>query len=371
MRHLACFVESENLEKKLNKLEIAIRNACENEANTKNIDREWLIQVIANFKSPEAHEIHLKSKNITLFEYIEDFIIRASKGRRFNSNGAPLKPSIIKEYRTSFKYLQQFAERYFEPDFANIDMTFYVDYVSFLREHNLNDNTIGKRIKTLKTFLNAATDEGFNTHFKYKNKQFKTLETESENIYLNKPELNRLSNLDLNSTPHLERVRDLFVVACYTGLRFSDLHKIHSDEITDDIVFIKQEKTGNKVEIPIHPIVWDILKKYDGDLPPMISNQKYNKYIKEVGKLAEINSKFKKTIFIDGKPQEKAFPKHDLISSHTARRTFCTNAYKDGASVNAIRKISGHKTETSFLKYIKADEGESARELLRIWDKTN
>ena len=111
------------------------------------------------------------------------------------------------------------------------------------------------------------------------------------------------------------------------------------------------------------------MEKYYGKLPKPISNQKYNDYLKEAAKLAELNSIFIKTVSINGMKVEKKYPKYKLISSHTARRSFCTNAYKDGIPTLSIMAISGHKTEKAFLKYIKVDGEEHAKKVLEMWQK--
>ena len=105
--------------------------------------------------------------------------------------------------------------------------------------------------------------------------------------------------------------------------------------------------------IPLHPVVSEILEKYEYQMPDIISNQKFNDYIKEVGKLAGINDNEVITKTIGGKLTSESLPKYELISSHTGRRSFCTNMYKRGLPTLMIMSISGHKNEKSFLKYIK------------------
>ena len=132
---------------------------------------------------------------------------------------------------------------------------------------------------------------------------------------------------------------------------------------------MKQQKTGKKAVIPINGIVWDIINKYDGKLPKPISNQKFNVYLKEAAKLAGLNSTFVKTVNENGMRIEKKYPKHEVISTHAARRSFCTNAFKDGIPTLHIMSISGHRTEKAFLKYIKVDGEEHAKKVLQMWQK--
>ena len=104
-------------------------------------------------------------------------------------------------------------------------------------------------------------------------------------------------------------------------------------------------------------------------MPKPISNQKFNDYLKEAAKEAEINSIFVKTVNENGMRIEKKYPKHEIISTHAARRSFCTNAFKDGIPTLHIMSISGHKTEKAFLKYIKVDGEEHAKKVLQMWQQ--
>ena len=133
---------------------------------------------------------------------------------------------------------------------------------------------------------------------------------------------------------------------------------------------LRQNKTGKKVVIPLHSTVKEILNKYNGKLPKPMTNQKFNVYLKQAAKKAEINEPCKKTVLEEGLRVEKTVKKHEIISSHTARRSFCTNAYKDDIPSLAIMAISGHKTERAFLKYIKTDAKEHAEIFYKKWQES-
>ena len=171
-------------------------------------------------------------------------------------------------------------------------------------------------------------------------------------------------NEDLKENSKLERVRDTFIVGCFTGLRFSDFTKLqpqHFKKIGDvEVLEIVTQKTNQKVTIPIHPKVQSILKKYDGIMPRPISNQKMNEYLKDLGELVKINDDIVISRTKGGQRTEEVFKKYDLISSHTARRSFATNSFKAGVPSISIMKITGHTTEKSFLQYIKISSEENA-----------
>lgn len=352
---------------RLNDIEAAIRKVCNKLTAPDKLTIEQLKTIIDKVNNPERYK-EPELKTMSLMEFIQHFIDTA--GTRINTDtNAPISSRTKQEYQYSFDYLKKFADtRAGSLDFNDIDYEFYKDYIDFLRKCNLNNNTIGKRVKTLKTFLNAATETGENTNTKFKSKKFKVFKEESDNIYLTDEELTAFYNYDLSKKPHQEKVRDLFIVACYTGLRYSDINKVNKDHINDGILTLTQQKTGNKIYIPLHLTVWNILNKYNNLLPKVISNQKFNEFLKEAAKGSEVlNAEFIKATTKQGLRYEKTYIKSDLISSHTARRTFCTNEYLKGTPTITIMAISGHKTETAFLKYIKVDKEDHAKKMLDIW----
>lgn len=365
VRQTAEFKEAENFQKELDKLHSHIIKEYNNTPDKTKIDNGWLTSTIDKSYNPDKY----LQNNISLFGYIQHFI--NNSGTRINpKTGNPVCYKMRREYAVTFSYLKEYAREYKEPDFVDIDLEFYQQFVEFLRGKGLAVNTIGKKIQTLKIFLNAATEQGINHYHKYKSRNFISLSEESDNIYLTKAELKQLYEFDFSGKPRLDKVRDLFIVGCWTGLRYSDLQQITPDKIIGDYIELKQKKTGKKVVIPVHQTVRAILNKYNGILPKPISNQKYNDYLKEAAKLAGIDSHFIKTVSHNGLRHEEKYPKYELISSHTARRSFCTNAYKDNIPTLAIMAISGHRTEQAFLKYIKADGKEHAEKVLKAWQKS-
>lgn len=309
------------------------------------------------------------------FEYFKTFIADSAK-RTQTDTGKLIKPRTIAKYKTTLLLIIDFAKVWpRKVEFKNIDLEFYKDFTEFLqnRPHKKGAgyslNAIGKHIQTLKTVLNHATENGANTYTAYQSKKFKVLKEESENVYLTESELTKIQNLDLSANTRLERVRDLFLIGCWTGLRFSDLSSLDtSKHLKGQFIEIEQYKTGSKVVIPLHPVAKGIFQKYNFLLPPSISNQKYNDYIKEVCKMAGVNEKAQKGITKGGIRVVTFFEKWEMISSHTARRTFATNAYKKGIPALTISQITGHKTEKAFLKYIKATPEDHAKIIAMYWE---
>ena len=352
------YPEALQMQEDLNNLEKHIINEYDIIKNDEVINKKWLEETIDKKFNPDKY---LSTE--TLFGFIENFINE--------SENDPKKAKITKKatryvYKRTFDLLKEYAGKYGEPDFKDVDAIYLENFDVFLEnEKGFSKNTIMKYIKTLKRFLNDANEKGISNYKKYK--KFTVRFEDSDNIYLTETEINKLYNYDLSHKPSLEKVKDLFIVGCWTGLRFSDLRQITQDKIKDDFIEIKQKKTNKEVIIPIHKTVKELLKKYNGKLPKPISNQKFNKYLKEVAKLAGIDEPFKKTTYYYSKEITKEYKKYEIISSHTARRSFCTNAYEKKIPIVTIMAISGHKTETQFLKYIKTTSREHAEKMLEYW----
>jgi integrase len=257
--------------------------------------------------------------------------------------------------------------------FDRVNLDFYNDFIDFLTTNKrYSPNTIGKHIANIKLFMNEATERGFNTKLDYKSKRFKVTGETVESIYLTEDELIRVYDHDFSKNKRLDQTRDLFIIGCFTGLRFSDFSQLKIENINEDAIKVKTQKTGQTVVIPIHWTVKNILEKYEQTsigLPRPLSNQKMNEYLKEIGAIVGINSE----VLIDntkgGLRVQKTVCKYDLITTHTARRSFATNLFKSGFSSIGIMKITGHKTEKSFMKYIKISNEENS-DLLRLhWSK--
>ena len=136
-------------------------------------------------------------------------------------------------------------------------------------------------------------------------------------------ELEKFEKLDLSASPRLEKVRDLFLIGCYTGLRFSDFTQIKPENIITEksIIQVRTQKTGERVSIPLHRTVKKILAKYDNFLPKAYTNQVMNRYLKDVASLAGLKETVETTITRAGKVEKTPSKKFDLVSTHTARRS--------------------------------------------------
>ena len=288
-------------------------------------------------------------------EYVVHFI-------KTSNNRESTKKSYNRSYRD---YLEYEKSRKTKLTFTKIDIDFYNDFVKFLKSKKYAPNTIGTRIKNLKTFLSNAKEAGSPVNDDFKKKAFAKPKQETDAIYLSETELMAIYNLNLDNAPRLDRARDLFLIGAYTGLRFSDLTQLNKDNITGGTIAIRTIKTGTPVVIPLHSVVRAILKKYENVLPKMPSNQKFNDYIKEVAELAEISDPVKVERTKGDMTVKTSVPKYELTTSHTARRSFATNAFLADIPAISIMEITGHKTESAFMKYIKISPEDNARKLMQ------
>jgi integrase len=313
-----------------------------------------------------------KTKAKTFVEFFEGIIDQTRKGLRTNhSTGKAISPNTLKTYVSTYRHLLDYQKTLKRDiQFKDIDLDFYNDYSEYLIKTMLLGSSIGKDIKIIKMVMNDATERGANTNLAFKSKRFAVIKQDSESIYLNEDELREMQSLDLAKDKPLERVRDLFLIGARTGLRFSDLSKLKAENIKDGFINITQTKTGQRVVIPEHKAVRQIMNNYNGNLPPSISNQKMNDYLKKIGKLMP-SLNISSDIFSKkaGLKNSDAFAKWELLTTHTARRSFATNQYKAGIPAITIMSITGHSTEKSFLKYIKLAPTGHAKIVKDIWDK--
>ena len=365
----------------LSKINAAISDTLKNtELDRSNSD--WLLNCIDKYYQRGQYAPKIETQVVTtLFQFIDKFI-KESHNRKDKNTGRSITYNIIQQYRATEKHLKELAKilRKNDFDFSDIVQDFYDKFVEYLQseiavtennsrkviKEHFTQNSVGKHVAVLKTVLNEATRQGYNTNLYYNS--FHVFTEEIDTIYLNETELQQLKDTDLSKIPHLDRVRDWFLLLAWTGSRFSDLEKVAKTDIVDGYITFRQQKTNEKVVIPLHPVVLEILEKYDFNLPAQITNQRFNEYIKEACKHAEINTPETTTRTVGGELVTEKFEKWEQVSSHTGRRSFCTNMYKRGLPTLMIMSISGHRTEKSFLKYIKVKQHEHAEMMKKAWE---
>lgn len=301
-----------------------------------------------------------KPDNTDFFKLVDRFIAGEIKAKGKNKSA-----NTLQNYNTVKGHLKDYEKKVkAKITFESVNLDFFYSYVSYLQKiKKLATNTIAKDITVLKVFMGEAVDLGLTNNMQFKHKKFAVQEAPTDAAYLTDQEIIKIWRLDLSNNKRLERAKDLFVFGCYVGLRFSDYSTIKPENIVtiegEQFIKIVTTKTQDLVIIPCNPIVLQIFEKYKDNhnsLPRSYSNQKFNEYIKEVCEKAELNETGRLSTDLTKKLYE-------CVSSHTARRSFCTNLFLDGFPTIELMKISGHKTESAFLKYIKVSKFDSAKRL--------
>ncbi|MCX6214555.1 site-specific integrase [Spirosoma sp.] len=306
-----------------------------------------------------------KNESISLLRFFDKHI---------ETNRSIQKLNTLKVKQTTLNHLNNYAKaRKKRVDFDTIDLDFYHDFTNYLiADCGLFNNSVGKYVKTLKVVLNDAAEKDIHQNLTFKKKSFRTLVDDTDSIYLTEEEISRIYGLDLTKNSRLERVRDMFVVGCWVGLRYSDLAELRSEHFVKEegnsYIKIRTQKVYDDVYVPLHPVVESIIEKYKGQLPRVLSNQKANEYLKEIAKAAELNSSVVINRKRGSERVSEVFEKWELVSTHTQRRSFATNLYLQGVPTITIRAITGHRTERAFLSYIKVDSKQHAKLLKTHWN---
>lgn len=341
------------------------------------LTKEWLTSVINRF-----HNIK-DDKADTLNGFIKSFIdsarsgdlknkgavnfaegtVRAFEGfqRIFNEYQGIYIPKRIAELKKQKKQLRERKN----VDFEDVTIDFYRDFVAFLSNEGYKVNTTGRFIKELKYIMRKALSEGKHKNRQFMEGAFSGFSEDSHAIYLTTDEVEKIYNFDLKTYPRMELARDAFIVLCETALRISDYKQIDiniRERNGKKYIHIYQSKTNDVVIIPLTVRMDAILTKYDGKLP-RIPEQHVNRDIKVIAKWCGITEEIHWPAQKFGKKYTASAKKFELITNHTGRRTACTNMYLAGIPTIDIMKISGHRTEKSFLTYIRITAEETAERL--------
>jgi integrase len=296
------------------------------------------------------------------FPFVENMIKESESGLRLVfKTKMKFSPETIKGYRATVNRLKEFEKATkTKITFETLTMDFYNKILNYFYIKEQALNTTGKIIKNIKVFAHEAREKGIQVCQDIDKKGFKVLTEDTDQIFLTIQELNQIEQLDLSNNSRLSLVRDVFLLDCYTGLRFADIKELSVQNIKNgEYLDIITQKTDQQVIIPLNPTVKRILNKY-GEPPKPISNQKMNDYIKEICELAKINGLETVSKTVGGKKVSRMVERWKLVSNHTARRSFATNLYLMKMNTHSIMMMTGHKTEKQFLKYIRVSRLQNA-----------
>lgn len=303
-------------------------------------------------RSPKAEEVVPALPPALLLEVFDRF--RDAKRSEYAE-------ATLKSYGTTRMHLVDFDSKRGVPSLANGVNAEWVDaYRKYLLKRGLTDNSLRRSLKILKTCLKWGDERGHVTDTSYIRVIKLGNEKESLAIALTKEQVEQIEQADLTNRPGLDRIRWWFLAQCSTGVRFADLHKITADNERDGFLAIQPKRTTDQmVKLPVSPMLRRAFERL-GNRHLDFSAQHYNRMLKELGRLMEFSDSTTHAHFKGGKRIENTVPMHELLSSHTARRTFITILLRAGHPQELVMKLSGHRDVRSFMKYVKMTEEDTA-----------
>lgn len=385
------------LTEKLQKIKKALSALEESKIITVDNSRTVITEILNEELMKDASTpIQPQQTKPTFINFVDQYIKECESGDRLKKKStSKIKAGSLKSYKGLLAQLEAYQNsRHMIVDWDDINFDFYNDYKHFLVEKSYSPNTIARHIKDMKTILYAAKDMHYTTRDDFMSKKWSADREDVDNVYINHQRLMEMAAFDMSDyktmkerakiyakdkeerdslihalkrdiyRQRLSEARDIFLMGCLTGQRVSDYKRINKEMIetivgSDKFLHIKQEKTGKDVYIPYTDEMEAILRRYNGALPK-VYDQHLNERIKVVGLLLgwiepagleEHRGLLKFT-------SDKRFC--DAIKTHTARRSFATNAYKDGVPLSAIMAVTGHSSEEMLKRYLKLGSKERA-----------
>jgi integrase len=311
-----------------------------------------------------------KTKSISskFFEVYDEFLTEKKNDYTEDANSQ----TTIKRYEYNKKLLFEFQEcKSKKLHFNQVNKSFYNSFIDFCVSHKKHSaNTVRRNVGLFKTFLYWALENGhtYKTDFQ----KFKAPKAQqTDEVALTLAQVQEVFEFDLSNNERLEKIRDLFVFGCSTGMRISNYSNVEKKDIQNGFIKVRDKKNNDKtLEIPLNDFSIYILKKYGYKLPK-ISNQKFNEYIKEVFQLLGYNQNIKKTIKLGKELIEQINPLYERISSHTARRSFITIMKNKKIPDKVIMSYTGHRSLEVFNKYYKPNNDDKKDFMQTVWKMEN
>ena len=350
-------IDFANLDTDLATLKNDLLKEYNNSKGVKVVDVLWLKDFV---NPPQVEEKHTDK----LVDYIDTFI-------EFKKND--VKSSTL----TKCNVIKHLLERYQKHTksilyIRDIDTKFKMDFEKYCISVGYAPNTTSRNIRFVKTFCRHAKSNGVETHHQLDSIKAKYYKV--DNIYLDEVEIKKIEDIKISElTDGLENARDWLLISCFCGQRVSDFLRFDKSMIRYEknkagelkpLIEFTQVKTEKIMTIPLHSKIMEILKKYDGNFPRKISDQKYNEHIKNVCEKGKIDEPIHGVLFDKDKKEkiEQDYPKWKFVSSHIGRRSFASNNYGK-IPTSFLMYITGHTTEGMFLTYIGKSNKDIAMEL--------
>ena len=338
------------------------------------INKSWLQEIVKEVFDRPTNEVALINNNKDI--YFVDFANYWLKTFADSWKTSP-KETMSKLVKSQYqKFVDIFADFQVQ---KKVRYTLYgltqddvYEFVNWLEEDDYNSATIERNVGRLKFFLNRAAEMSLKVSQVRNQRIYIDKESsEVESVYLNEEEIQKIYNLDLSHDFELDNARDNLIISCFSGLRVSDLMTgLNTDNIKEGFISVKTNKTKTFVTIPVHKMVESILRKRFGQLPKKTTTFEYNRLIRIVCQLAEIDNQILAKVWNSSKKRKeiKYVKKYEAIGSHTARRSFASNLY--GKVPNeVIQSVAGWSSSEMISHYNKTSKKEYAEQLKTFWNK--
>jgi len=290
----------------------------------------------------------LQIKKKTLFDTLDEFI---DMKRKINGQHPVSHTKYTRLRNILYKFNPSLT-------YNDINDKVFSKWIEWMENEGYKNSYIATLVSALKTFARHLNKYG-NASIDLSDSKYNAGQVDT--IYLDDDELEMLLNYPYKQK-YIKSAVHTFLIGCYTGMRYINFIKLDFENdiiVSNNVRMIKSiaAKSNMLIYIPIHPNLDKIINE---NVYARISNQKLNNYIKLAAKEAGLDQTVNLEVNKGGRQLIIKYAKYEKISTHTARRSFATNAYKAGIPVNMIMKITGHKTETQFLKYIRVSGEENA-----------
>ncbi|SHI96751.1 tyrosine-type recombinase/integrase [Algibacter luteus] len=366
--------DKEDITKRLEDLKTSIVSEYnKSEARGELITKQWLDNTVNKFNNRPTDE---NDTTVFFIPFIDNYI-EESNSRINPDTGKPINIKTIRKYKTTSTRLKEFETKH-KTKLKHIDigLEFFTKFVSFLSiDGGYSKTTINKYISQVKMFCNEIKTKGYKYNPEYESRRFYVKRGETLDTYLNKDEIKKIFELEIKDERQ-DKIRDLFIIGLWTGLRVSDFSEIERLKIVGDNMLISATvKTIAPVKIPLHPQIKTILKKRGGKLPefeltPKSLENLFNKEIKVICKNADIDEEIigdlrnKET----NRNERGIYAKHLLISSHTCRRSFITN-HLNVLPDKAIMTITTHSSPEQLHRYNKKATEDYLEQVREHWEE--
>lgn len=329
--------------------------------------KEFKKQLDISFKA-KSGEVENDSNFI---EYLDKLTSERISGVRTQKNGKTYSKSnidLLNSLSVALKgYVVSKRKKYLK--FQDIDDDFHLNFKKYIFSKELTIGTFNAHITHIKGVYNEAISDKVVSQKYFTTRKFGKMDTETDSVYFDEESIKKIFDVVIED-PELDKTRDMLLIACYTGLRYSDYSKLHLVDYSEEYIRLKQKKTGDYVTIPISKKILPILEKYNGSFPKLKS--KFHAFTIHIRKIARMSGLTHIVEISDTKGGVKTTIKDEfcnLVSSHIGRRTYATTMFKLGLPTSLIMAVTGHKTEKAFLLYVKATNEDKARMMMEMMKK--